>query len=194
MEDYKNEQWWIELEEAMKGFDEDSMSKMSDGKILLWNTAKENGQRNKISGHMSELGKKNGKKNASHPNSIAAAKIQAKKNVENKFWENLTFEQRSMGGKVSGKKRIQMEDWKDMPSIAGKASAIKSKEKADERYRTLLNLIPTDTFVTKDMKDACNKMGYSEGFWKSMLKNKKYVIQIHKGENQFNPSIYKKVI
>jgi hypothetical protein len=47
---------------------------------------KKGGLKNKLSGHISELGKKYGS-------------IQGKKNVENKFWENITSEQRALGAK-----------------------------------------------------------------------------------------------
>jgi len=52
------------------------------------NNGKKGGDINKISGHISNLGKKFGS-------------IQGKKNVENKFWEKLTNEQRALGGKIS---------------------------------------------------------------------------------------------
>ena len=149
------------------------------------------GNINKESGHMSQLGKKWGKINGSHPNSIKASKIQGKKNVENKFWENLTFEQRSKGGKTSGNKRIQMNDWKDMPSIGGKASGEKRKNIKLQLYKTILDSIPTTEFVTKDSKLACKKHSY--GQWKRFLKDNPYIKQIRKGTNQHNPSIYKKI-
>jgi hypothetical protein len=193
MEDYKNQKWWIELQKSLENFDD---SKMSDSDLGRWNGTliggRKGGSKNKESGHMSKLGKLNGKKNASHPNSIAAAKINGQKNVENKFWEKLTFEQRSIGGKIAGVKRSKMDDWKDMASIGGKQSAINRVNRKIEKYKEILNLIPNDEFTTSDAKLACKQYGYND--WMKFLKETSLIKQIYKGNNQFNPSIYKKII
>jgi hypothetical protein len=60
---------------------------------------KKAGNINKLSGHISNLGKKFGP-------------IQGKKNVENKFWEKTTTEQRASGGKKSHE--LNKEMYKEM--------------------------------------------------------------------------------
>lgn len=58
MEDYKNEQWWIELQQSLDGFDD---SKMSDGKLKQWNALKQggltSGRNNAKNGNLSKAGK-----------------------------------------------------------------------------------------------------------------------------------------
>ena len=58
MEDYKNEQWWIELQKSLEGFDD---SKMSDGKLRQWNACKQggltSGRKNAKNGSLSKAGK-----------------------------------------------------------------------------------------------------------------------------------------
>jgi len=166
MVDYKNSDWWKELNSELSSFDD---SQMSDGQLNKWNGAVRAG--------------------------FNKGKIQGPKNVENKFWENLTSEQRSMGGITSGNKRKLMDDWKDMASIAGKVSGKNRGETKLQKYKTILNLIKTDTFVTSDLRNACREFGYNDTnpIWKKILKTKELVVQIYKGENQFNPSVYKKI-
>lgn len=175
----------------IEGLDENDLSKYSIKQLSMIEGGIIGGNTNKESGHISNLGKKWGKINANHPNSIAASKISGQKNVEKRFWENLTFEQRSIGGKKGGKKRTEMEDWKDMPSIAGKKSAINRINKKIEKYKEILSLIPTDEFTTSDAKLACEQFGYND--WKKFLKEDSLIQQIYKGFNQFNPSKYKKI-
>ena len=56
----------------------------------------------------------------------------------------------------------------------------------------IIDSIETDIFDTATLRKACDNFGYKS--WKSVLKEKSLVEQIHKGYNQFNPSLYKKVI
>jgi hypothetical protein len=65
MEDYKNEQWWIELQQSLDGFDD---SKLSDGQLKQWNTRIQGGvtvgNRNAKSGHCKKIAKLGGDANA----------------------------------------------------------------------------------------------------------------------------------
>jgi hypothetical protein len=58
MEDYKNQQWWIELQQSLDGFDD---SKISDGKLKQLNAAKlggiTSGRKNATNGNLSKAGK-----------------------------------------------------------------------------------------------------------------------------------------
>ena len=64
MEDYKNEQWWIELQKSLEGFDD---SNMSDGQLKQWNTRIQGGvtvgNRNAKSGHCKKIAKSGGDAN-----------------------------------------------------------------------------------------------------------------------------------
>lgn len=192
--------WLKQANEINEEFNNSKFGKISDSKIRQIDGARDGGcvggQKNKLSGHMSNLGKKYGKINANHPNSIAAAKINGKKNVKNEFWKNLTKEQRIKGGKVAGNKRKLMSDFKDLPSIGGKKSAENRIERTIKKYKSILNLIENDIFITSDLRNACIKFGLKSDnqVWKKILKNVNLVQQIKKGENQFNPSIYKKLV
>lgn len=120
--------------------------------------------------------------------------IQGKKNVSNKFWEKLTFEQRSNGGKTSHKKHVESGHWENYIKIGTKASVEARQKRYLEKQIDVLNRIKTDTFVTSDLRKICDELEYKGDFWKKLLRNKELVEQIHKGYNQFNPSIYKKII
>ena len=53
MEDYKNEQWWIELQKSLEDFND---SKMSDGKLKQWNCGKLSGLKQASNGNLSKAG------------------------------------------------------------------------------------------------------------------------------------------
>lgn len=67
---------------------------------------------------------------------------------------------------------------------------------ANERHlilrKKILDSIPTDTFITSVAIRACSEFGVAN--WKSFLKDNRIITQLHKGTNQNNPSIYKKII
>jgi hypothetical protein len=63
--------------------------------------------------------------------------------------------------------------------------------KAIKTHTDILNTIATNIFTTKDARKACEEYGL--GNWKGFLKNTNIIKQIHKGTNQNNPSIYKKI-
>jgi len=178
---------------VIKGLEDGDLSKYSIKKLGCIEGGKTGGSKNAASGHISALGKANGKKNANHPNSIAAAKILGQKNVDNKFWENLTFEQRSRGGKISGKKRAQMDDFHALQCKAGQNSAKKRVEIFNNKKLKVLSLIKNKRFITSEAKVACTKLEYGGDFWQKFLRDKTLVKQLHKGKNQFDPSIYEKL-
>ena len=53
MEAYKNQEWWIELQKSLEGFDD---SKMSDAKLKHWNGCKRGGITNSQNGTLSKAG------------------------------------------------------------------------------------------------------------------------------------------
>ena len=57
--------------------------------------------------------------------------------------------------------------------------------------KKILDSIKNDIFNTSDAKLACEQ--YDLKNWKGFLKDTRIIIQLHKGTNQSNPSIYKKV-
>lgn len=196
MADYKNEKWWIDLQKSLKGFDEDSLTKMTDSDLGRWNGSKIGGRmggaKNKQSGHIKEIQKK-----AASLGGKAQGKIQGKRNVENKFWENLTFEQRSKGGKIAGKKRTKMPDFhQHLCNMGKKSGELRTKDKL-EKYKSILKFIRKKEFTFSDMRNACEKFGIKENHIaftaKKILKEKSLVKQIHKGYNQYNPSLYIKL-
>lgn len=66
-----------------------------------------------------------------------------------------------------------------------------ASRKAIRTHTDILNMIPTDIFITQDARKACEEYGL--GNWKGFLKNTKLIKQIHKGTNNCNPSIYQKI-
>lgn len=90
MEDYKNEQWWIELQEAMKGFDENSMNKISDGKLKQINSQIIGGivagNKNARNGHCKKIASLGGKAHveSGHLNNIRAKAHQRAKELFSK--------------------------------------------------------------------------------------------------------------
>lgn len=58
--------------------------------------------------------------------------------------------------------------------------------------KKILDSIPTDTFITSIARKACNEFGLDN--WKGFLKDKRIITQLHRGTNQSNPSIYKKIV
>lgn len=63
MADYKNEQWWIDLQNSLESFDD---SKMSDNQLKHWNGSKRggftSGVKNKTNGVLSKAGQISAKK------------------------------------------------------------------------------------------------------------------------------------
>lgn len=150
------------------------------------------GNKNKKSGHIQKIQKEN-----AHIGGSIQGKIQGKKNVENEFWKNLTFEQRSKGGKTSGKDRVNDGTLLKASKIGAKISTERRIENALEKYKCILKFIRKKQFTLSDMKNACEKFGITgdriAAQAKKILKEKSLVKQIHKGYNQFNPSLYIKV-
>jgi len=66
-----------------------------------------------------------------------------------------------------------------------------------EKYKSILDLVIKKEFTYSDMRDACEKFGitnYSIQITaKRILKDKTLVKQIHKGYNQYDPSLYVKI-
>jgi hypothetical protein len=137
------------------------------------------------------------KENANSEASVKAAKKQGLINKKNKFWEKATFEQRSMGGKISGRNRVNDGTLLKASKIGAKISTERRIERAIEKYKSILKFITKKEFTYSDVKHACKEYGIIDSSIncqaKKILKQKSIVKQIHKGYNQFNPSIYIKV-
>ena len=93
------------------------------------------------------------------------------------------------GIRKGGKKSVESGHIKKMCKIAAESNI---KRKMD-RMKSILDTIPTKQFITKDIREACDKFDVYDGYWMRVVKEKSLVKQIHKGNNQFNPSIYEKV-
>ena len=194
MADYKNEQWWIELRKSLDGFDS---SIMSDSDLSKWNGAKLGGSRggvtNSKSGHMSKLGKSNGSKNGKSEKSRNAARIMGLE-VGKYNLSKTTKEQKSIGGKKGGKIRASQSDFhQHLCSMANKSGEKRTDNKII-KMKSILKLIKKKEFRLLDVKNACDKMNIKDSnYHKKILKEKSLVKQIHKGYNQFNPSLYIKI-
>jgi len=98
------------------------------------------------------------------------------------------------GGKVSAEYNRKSGRWDEIRVLGavpgGKSSGDKKSKIRDELYTKFLLELPSE-FITSQAKEICKKYNYSN--WKGFLKCEKFVIQIHKGDNQFNPSVYQKV-
>ncbi len=158
---------------------------------------KKGGNTNKESGHMSTLGKDWGKINGSHPNSVKAATIQGKKNVESghmqRLAESLTFEQRSKGGKKGGAIVRDSGKLYEAALMGAKVSTQNRINRKFEKMIKILDTIPTDTFITTDLKNVCSNFTDYKAYHKKIIKEKSLLEIIHRGTNQHNPSIYKKI-
>jgi hypothetical protein len=187
MQDYKNEQWWIELQKSLDGFDD---SKMSDSDLGRWNGSKiggkRGGEKNSKSGHMKKIQKEN-----AHIGGKIMGPIIGKKYGINNL-KKITFEDRSKGGKTSYLNHCKS-GWMDEYRRLGAEASTKARiERKIEKYKSILKLITKRKFQFSDVIAACAKFGVKDpnGYAKKLLKEKSLIIQIHKGYNQFNPSIY----
>jgi hypothetical protein len=79
MADYKNEQWWIELQKSLEGFNNDR-PQMSDKKLSHWNGAKLGGKSAVNSGQLLKAAVNGGK---------SQGKIRGKINVESGHLNNI---------------------------------------------------------------------------------------------------------
>jgi len=96
------------------------------------------GNKNVESGHLNEIrkmvdsvanGKKSGAKNIESGHIQQLGKTQGKINKENKFWENLTFEDRSRGGKKAAQLAIESGRLKELQKIITQKAAEKNRKK-----------------------------------------------------------------
>lgn len=195
MADYKNEQWWIDLQKSLEGFSE--TSKMTDGDLGRWNGAKFGGKKggasHRESGHISNIGKKFGAINGKSENSKKKAKILGQ-TIGKYNLLKATKEQKSEGGKIGGKIRASQSDFVDMCKSAGIKSGEKRTDVKIDRMKSILKLIKKSEFRLLDVRNACEKMNIKDlNYAKKILREKSLVKQIHKGYNQFNPSLYIKL-
>ena len=132
----------------------------------------------------------NGKSEAS----VKAAKTQGDKNVKNKFWENLTFEQRSKGGIISGNQNVESGHLQSISHLGGNSTALIQSAERKNNVDNILSKL-NDTFISKEIKNVCVDLGLSPSYHKTILKDKNLCKMIYKSPkpNQYNPSIYKKL-
>ncbi len=130
----------------------------------------------------------NGKSDASK----AASKIQGAINAKNKFWEKATFEQRSKGGKTSGKNNVKNGHLKSVAHLGGKTSALINIKEKENNLNNIFSKL-NDTFTSKEMQNVCIELGLNGGYHKRVLRTRLQCEMIYEGNNQFNPSIYKKL-
>lgn len=194
MADYKNEQWWIDLQKSLEGFSDDT-PKMSDSDLGRWNGTKIGGRKGGAkhiqSGHIIEIQKKAASLGGKAQGHITGT-LYGKYNME-----KMSKEDKIRGAKIAGAKRVLMDDWNGMASIAGKKSAEKRINEKLEKYKCILKFIRKKEFTFADMRNACIKYGILDrlvsGQAKKILREKSLVKQIHKGYNQYNPSLYIKI-
>jgi hypothetical protein len=194
MADYKNEQWWIDLQKSLEGFDDEN-SKMTDSDLGRWNGAKIGGRKggatNAKSGHMKEIQKKA----ASLGGKIMGPIIGKKYGKYN--MEKMTKEDKVRGGKTAGRKAVESGTLLKASKIGAKISTENRIALKIEKYKSILKFIRKKEFTYTDMRNACEKFGIKgdriAGQAKKILREKTLIKQIHKGYNQFNPSLYIKV-
>jgi hypothetical protein len=194
MADYKNEQWWIELQKSLEGFN-DNKIKMSDSDLGRWNGAKlggrKGGAKHRDSGHINNIQKKAASLGGKAQGHITGT-LYGKYNME-----KMSKEDKIRGAKKAGKIRASQSDFYEHLCNMGKKSAEKRIDEKIEKYKSIIKFIRKKEFTYSDMRDACKKYGIADkqlcGTAKKILREKSLVKQIHKGYNQFNPSLYIKI-
>jgi hypothetical protein len=154
------------------------------------------GNTNKESGHISKLGKENGAINGKSEKSRAKAKILGD-TIGKANFAKTTFEHRSKGGKTSGRNRVLDGTLLRASKIGAKVSSENRIALKIEKYKAIIKFIRKKEFTYSDMRNACEKYGILDnllcGTAKKILREKSLITQIHKGYNQFNPSLYVKI-
>lgn len=209
MQDYNNEQWYLDLQKSLEGFTEDYLNQVSDGKIRQLEGAKNGGN---VAGPLTQFSK-TGIHNEEFRKQWAAlggeASIQQllQWQIDNNFrvcdlertdeWCN------NISIALTGRKIPRSVVNKMKKTLKAKRDSMTPKERSEKygndsasrkalRIRTeILNLIENDTFITSDARRACEQYGLDN--WKGFLKDNRIIKQIHKGTNQNNPSIYVKI-
>jgi hypothetical protein len=194
MADYKNEQWWIELQKSLDGFNDDKV-KMSDSDLGRWNGSKvggrKGGAKHRESGHIKNIQKKAASLGGKAQGHITGT-LYGKYNMQ-----KMSKEDKIRGAKKAGKIRAAQSDFYEHLCNMGKKSGEKRINEKLEKYKCILKFIRKKEFTFADMRNACEKFGIKEnciaGEAKKLLREKTLVKQIHKGYNQFNPSLYVKL-
>jgi hypothetical protein len=209
MQDYNNEQWYIDLQKAMVGFTEDYLKQISDGKIRQIEGAKKGGLTAGIITQLNKTGIHNEQFRKQWARLGGEASIQQllQWQIDNNFkvcdlertdeWCN------NISIALTGRKIPKSVVNKVRKTLKAKIGAMTQEERS-EKYGNnsssrkslkirieILNLIESDTFITSDARKACEQYGLKN--WKAFLKDKRIIKQIYKGTNQNNPSIYKKI-
>lgn len=68
-----------------------------------------------------------------------------------------------------------------------------SKRRGYNNRKRVYDALPNDEFTSMEFKKVVVDMGFDVSSWKLMAKDERFFIRIHKGTNQTNPSIFKKV-
>jgi hypothetical protein len=210
MENTNKPQWLIDAEKDIQEFEDSKYGKM-DNKEFLYsqrqsNAASVSGKNNVKNGIFGTKDSKANKalkesgwyesernKKICSENGKKIGPIQGRKNVESGHWKNIvTFESRSKGGKKAIQKMINHEKRTEWLSYAGKQSANKKLEKRDIIRKKIVEQLPIDTeFTSKIVRELCDKENYRD--WKGLLLDDRFIIKVHHGPNQHNPSRYKRI-
>ena len=108
--------------------------------------------------------------------------------------EKMSKEDKIRGAKKAGKIRAAQSDFYEHLCNMGKKSGEKRTYDKISKMKSILKLIKKSEFRLLDVKNACDKMNIKDlNYAKKILREKSLVKQIHKGYNQFNPSLYIKI-
>lgn len=206
--DYNKEQWYIDLQKAMAGFTEDYLSQISDGKIKQLEGAKKGGI---TAGVITKL-KKSGIHNEelrtlwASMGGYASIDRLLQWQIDNNFrvcdlerteeWCN-NISIALTGKKLSKKHKENIKSGinnyftslskKERSNIYGNDAR---KNSAKDKRIKILNTIRTEEFTSLRLHRACNRFEYD---FDLLARDKTLLKRIHKGTNQNNPSVYKKI-
>jgi hypothetical protein len=111
--------------------------------------------------------------------------------------EKMSKEDKIRGGKKAGKIAVDSGTLLKASKIGAKVSTERRIVLKIEKYKSIIKFIRKKEFTYSDMRNACEKYGILDknlcGTAKKILKEKSLITQIHKGYNQFNPSLYIKI-
>lgn len=209
MQDYNNEEWYLDLQKSLEEFTEDYLKQVSDGKIRQIEGAKNGGH---IAGELTKSNK-TGIHNEQFRQQWAIlggnASIQKllQWQIDNNFrvcdFERTDEWCNNISIALTGRKIPKSVSNKIKKTLKARIQAM-SMEERSQKYRNnsssikslkirteILNLIENDKFTTSVARRACEQYGLDN--WKGFLKDKRIIKQIYKGTNQNNPSVYIKI-
>jgi len=190
MKDYKKQAWEIELEKALSSISDKEREVSMNKKIGASEGGKRGGLTNKTTGHMKRIQKEN-----AHLGGLITGSWLGK-NYGKYNMDKMSREDKVRGAKIAGKKAVESGTLLKASKLGAKISTEKRIERKMEKYTSIIKLIRKKEFTLMDVQNACIKFGIEKNYFslaKKIVKEKTLIKQIHKGYNQFNPSIYIKV-